>query len=388
MEKRLINFIINKRLIIEKILEKYFNNKLKKDIDYPEYFDISYANEYIDLKSDIKSILIDKLRNSQFKSELEKQLTQYFDISNPNISNVNINIITPFNFRVEYSIPIREVGIYANILSNIDEPVEIDNFCMTNIEIKDMCRSKDLWIHLMMNRFPKYFIKGNYNWESIYKGLLYYNSDKGLNMKILEYPDFIKYMVENKFIDYDYDTFIQIMTHIKWVFLDPIKVDSIIYLIDSHLIKLNELRILVTIVLENINKNKNFKEKDALRLLNKIGDRMKAFKRPINISLDSNKFVGVSLPIYKKLESMSIILDTENTFHHYLFSKYKMLDKYLLNKIKSSIDTLDYDDLDTIILDISNFKGDNKEKLVNLYYLLENKLDIKQRQRLWNYIQA
>jgi len=166
-------------LNLHKDFNNYFNITLRNHLKYPEQFNISIKDNRIILVPNGQSKLLELLKtNPATKKQILNQILQGLpkSITNVYFSTHGYDIVINFE-----QIPHLDTGIYANIISNVDE-TDVNNFC---ISFKDVCAQPAFWFEMTRQRFPEYYIdiKG-INWEIIYKGLLWYTKEREFAKKM------------------------------------------------------------------------------------------------------------------------------------------------------------------------------------------------------------
>ena len=171
---------------------KYFNVDLKGHLGYPETFDVEFYADRIVLKPDRQSQLIGIIKNDkQFKDKLLSQLTNNIKKVYPNAYDVSFNTDKQGNLIVKFDTQQRFhvtglAEIAVEIATHLDEK-SLNEFCRTHPTFQSVCSNLGFWIALIETRFPQYYkkIRGGYptsrpayNWEKVYKGLLFYDTYK------------------------------------------------------------------------------------------------------------------------------------------------------------------------------------------------------------------
>ena len=169
---------------------KYFNVDLKSYLEYSETFTVEFYSDRIILKPNRQSQLINIIKtDKQLKDKLLSQLTNNIKKVFPTVYDVSFNTDKEGNLIVKFDTQRRVdfgglVGVAAQVASTLDEK-SLDEFCRTSTEFRDTCKKPEFWITLIKIRFPEYFkeFKGGYplsrpayNWEKVYKGLLFYDN--------------------------------------------------------------------------------------------------------------------------------------------------------------------------------------------------------------------
>ena len=169
----------------------YFNNILKKSLNYDEVFDIFIRGRNITLLADQKSQLINMMnKDPDLFSKIEQQIYLGFKQYNPDII-VEIIIVNDYAFYVIYGFDItsiKEIGVYANIAKDLTLK-QLSNFCLLNSTFDKICQDELFWIKMIEERFgelPKVRI----------------NNYRKLYTDILEYIEFLEEKEEISYEDY------------------------------------------------------------------------------------------------------------------------------------------------------------------------------------------
>lgn len=217
------------------------------------------------------------------------------------------------------------------IFSKCEEFKDIYNLGLITKKINRIYDSKQLWIYLMMSKFPQYLRKRNYNWKMIYKELL--NLEHSVSPKIINNfnnIEYIEYLLDENLVDnIDLINLINIFNknpHINQnIFIKLLK-NSTFY----------DLSSILTMVLDKINKG-ILCGIYALNLIEAIIHHKNFKKRDDDDETDYfilySKLTNINLYTYKLLEPY-FNYNSTNIFMHYSNSQNKELEDYLLNKLK------------------------------------------------------
>jgi len=231
---------------LKKDLDNYFNHVLRNHLKYPEKFDIIFGSDNVTLLPNTPSQLLELLRSNQnLEKEILHKLNQgLIEYSAEYISSNGDDIIITLTNKTEGQY--LDTGVYANIASNYDEE-GLDAFCRSSTTHRKVCTQPEFWIELLKQRFPEYYVerrdKIKYNWERVYKGLLWYEQEKefademflihgdiidavrlGLALTkdanrirdvwinlFINHPESFKYMIVNNFAELSHSDIISIM---------------------------------------------------------------------------------------------------------------------------------------------------------------------------------
>lgn len=229
--------------------DNYFNHVLRDALGYPEKFQIIIEKSRITLIPDSPSQLLQIIKtNRRIKENILLQITLglknsiYFSTHGTDI------IIEIERKKILVNL---DTGVYANIMSLLDDKT-VNNFCLV---FPDTCKKSDFWSEMLKQRFPQYYLEGvsRYNWEKVYKGLLWYEGE-------LSYKDYIfsKFKIENitdiyskQIAPIDGVQVYKVVDRIMSLWLHFIKGFSITlnYLIENKLITLSQSDMLIIISL-------------------------------------------------------------------------------------------------------------------------------------------
>lgn len=163
-------------------LDTYFNDKLWSSLGYTDKYDIpvyisgermiffkrkSGSDDFGRILYDnpqllvsVKNILLDLL-NNYYDDIIEVKLK--FDKQGFGIILISASLTT------------LNIDAYVNILKQFNTTEEIDNFCRSTKELKQVCKSKELWRGLFKSIYD-FPYKYEYNYEQLYKQYLIYKS--------------------------------------------------------------------------------------------------------------------------------------------------------------------------------------------------------------------
>lgn len=164
-------------------LETYFNGELQADLKYVDKYDKPIylpGERMIFFKRKFKvgdfGIMLynDPQLVTNIKTLLLDLLSNYFQ----GIYDIKLEF-TPDGFAIQIlsSLLGLNTDFYFNIFKHFETPEQIDNFCMTNKDAMELCRSKDFWRMLFKSvyNFP---YKYEYNYQQLYKEYLIYTQKK------------------------------------------------------------------------------------------------------------------------------------------------------------------------------------------------------------------
>ena len=197
MDDNLRNLILN-----------YFNVTLKSSLGYresylPPTYDpyegiIFFGKSHPDQPEDLKNILwSNRSIVPQLKSALINVLQSYFE----NFEDVKL-ILDPRGLGIEI-LRGKFTGLtldpYVNIAINFETIEELDNFCRSTQEARNVCKRTEFWRSLVKGVYPQTY-KGNYNYERVYKGYLLYKYYKrkptGNYTEYDQLKDYINFMMD------------------------------------------------------------------------------------------------------------------------------------------------------------------------------------------------
>lgn len=165
-------------------IDKYFNITLRDALKYNEIFDINVNlnNSRIQLVSNVGSQLIQRLINNKKNIiNLEQSLLKGLQKIDPELSNVNIYVYPPNRILITLSfnkhlIDINEIGVYANIASELDNQ-GIQGLCRSSPVFADACNNNAFWHELFKRKYYKYYLgdtaakSKDYNWKEVFLGM-------------------------------------------------------------------------------------------------------------------------------------------------------------------------------------------------------------------------
>jgi len=138
------------------------------------------------LKSNQPSKLLQLIKsNPQIKAQLLSIVTDNIHKLFPNAYDVSFNTDrTGTNIEIKFNtqdsiyyaklVPKGQLGIFANIASNINTIEGVNDYCRTNIELNELCRDPKFWTEMIRTRFPEYLLPAarDYKQKRLYKCLL------------------------------------------------------------------------------------------------------------------------------------------------------------------------------------------------------------------------
>ena len=162
---------------MEAKFDRYFNQVLKTHLKYPETFKIYLDTGRITLIPNQKSRLLELIKSDrqlkyQLLDQIAKVLSDVYPIGTVDFLSHGDDIIIDYSVSLT-DIPIKEIGVYANIAKNLSI-IEIDKMCRTNRDFNKACRNPSFWKLLVQFQFPQFYREDIKNWEKVYRGLIWY----------------------------------------------------------------------------------------------------------------------------------------------------------------------------------------------------------------------
>lgn len=232
---------------VRRNIENYFNGPLKKSLNYPDdikveiglrdnTFTINFSHNTKEFVYNDEKVL-DKIRLQLLKAlqflnvrDIIVKVTdrRFLDEESPLrtrrslIYSTTLTIELLFEpFQLE---EIPDIGIYSNIASNLSEG-ELNDLCRTDKRFNELCRSRQFWKNLLIQRFPEYNFDTVNNPEQLYKGLLYYvqnaadilsyDSMDELSELIRNYQTAFIYIIQNNILNEKF-----IIKNVNYIFFD------------------------------------------------------------------------------------------------------------------------------------------------------------------------
>lgn len=138
------------------MINKYFNDVLRNNLKYPEKFTISIINNDIIFNSDIKSELIKKLSNIDFKNQLKNIMVGGMKLGS-SIIDINITVLSDYTFKIILICEIKfndiNIDAYAQIAKHLDLD-GINSLCRTDTIFNDYCNNNTFWSILIKYKYP------------------------------------------------------------------------------------------------------------------------------------------------------------------------------------------------------------------------------------------
>jgi len=208
-------------LDLQKGFEQYFNVFLRNYLKYPETFTVIIGDNTITLIPNQTSQLIQIIKSDPLvKERLISEVTKFLKKYRPEVYDVffyshGSDIIIKYDTIARMSESAgQSLDTYASIIAQLPTAEDINVWCRSNKEFEKVCRIPRFWAALIKTRFPDYYkeLRGGYNWEQVYKGLLWYTSHS-INIEhknniyynswiqfIGQYPEVVRYLILNDII--------------------------------------------------------------------------------------------------------------------------------------------------------------------------------------------
>jgi len=351
---------------LQKGFDNYFNVFLRGYLKYPETFTVViqgreiqlFPNQPSQLLSNIKS---DQLLKQRLIDEVTKFLSKYIsNVYNVSFSSHGTDLLIRYD-TVSYITQSegQNIDTYANIASTLNEN-QIDDLCRTSPELNKICRTELFWITLIKVRFPQYYVElqGGYNWEKIYKGLLYYDNylteldeyerlnkirivQKGSKRDlftmwknlVINYPETVRYIILNNILIFTREL-------VSGVFSNSEVIQVIKKLLNEYPITVEQLMegLINAIEKNNIELMKMYINYDKL---SDEGERIKLTNEEINDQIREEELLEFDK---LSIEAFELIMDTfykENDnigFLRYISNKNIEFLKYISDENKTLID--------------------------------------------------
>lgn len=139
-------------------LDNYFNNTLKKDLGYSEFFDISLNlfDKSITLKTNVTSQLVQNLlSDSKLREVLTNELLFSFKQNNPDIETINITLVDNYTIKIVYGFNIRSIkdtSMYVHIAKNL-APRHLKSLCTSDPVFNIICKQSQFWAELLIEKY-------------------------------------------------------------------------------------------------------------------------------------------------------------------------------------------------------------------------------------------
>ena len=258
--------------LIRNSFDSYFNNILKDALQYSETFTISINENRILLRASRPSELIRTLWTSgSTLNKIKDTLLLAFQRNNPDISNVNINLISNREIEITYNFSvasITELGLSANVLKNLSSE-ELLKWCNINKQFADQCNLSMFWVQLFNARFgelPKW-LPENINYRKFYIDILKYVESTPTTEKLIKsiklYRQYDKRNEDDDFKDFELnlESFLdQFLEEYRYVldFFNNLNEYSIRYLIENKIMTMQDIiTMMVTTDLDSYSKHAN-----------------------------------------------------------------------------------------------------------------------------------
>jgi hypothetical protein len=164
----------------------YFNGALRNSLGYPERFTVEIGHNRVTLTPDRESHLLKLIKSdSKLKEQLLRVISDNIKRKDPSAYDIHFSS-HGHDLEIKYSSKLGgreiiqlETGIHSIIASYLDD---LNDYCKSGLEFEKICRNPEFWIFLIREEYPEYFIevRGGYNWEHVYHGLVWYDETKKL----------------------------------------------------------------------------------------------------------------------------------------------------------------------------------------------------------------
>ena len=258
--------------LIRNSFDKYFNNILRTSLGYSETFTISINGNRISLYSDKPSELIRTLWTSESTlNKIKDTLLLAFQRNNPDISEININLISNREMEIIYNFSISsitELGLSANVLKEFSLD-ELSKWCALNKQLSDQCKSQMFWVQLFNARFgelPKW-LPQNINYRKFYIDILKYLESIPVTEELINIiEEYQQYLIENDVGDLE---FIPEQFHGEYKdvldFFNNLNEYSVRYLIENKVMTMQDIiTMMVVLSLHNSKHAQNVKIIESL----------------------------------------------------------------------------------------------------------------------------
>lgn len=245
---------IAKRILFT--LDSYFNITLKNPKKYKGFFTVTYLYPFsCKLRSSKKSTLISNIVPKDKREIFVKKLSSVLD-AYPFISNIKVNYINNKEIDIIFSVDyfpldkLPDVGIYSNILSNLDMK-DISFICLVSKKFATVYDDTTLWSNLLLIKFPNYKYTNIKRPDRLYTFLLFHGKevtknkrDKWMTLKLrYSSQELIFFLIENDLIQ------VTCFIKVAETLADPIPI--IKYLIDNNKVSKNKLKSFMKFILNN-----------------------------------------------------------------------------------------------------------------------------------------